>query len=273
MATVMRNLMSNAVKFSQAGGTIVVRVTLTGANVRRKSVSFSQASESAQLTTATISVKDEGVGLSKDDIGRLFQEGVQINPNKLQQGGGSGFGLFITQGIVKLHGGSVWAESEGEGLGTTFSVQLPLSDKAASVALDHPDALLPQSSSMPMLSLGDLDKLDKSSSHSNSRSNSANGTARRTVTFGATPRRTPPSGEPGPPIRRTPRGVSDDATLPATLGPATLLPPISAPPIASALRPEVGSEPAGLPPLRILIVDDRCACYAVPPSFIPAYAS
>ena len=78
----------------------------------------------------TLTVTDSGAGLSKDSIGRLFQEGVQINPNKLQKGGGSGFGLFITKGIVKLHGGSIWVESEGEGHGTTFFVQLPLSKGA-----------------------------------------------------------------------------------------------------------------------------------------------
>ena len=120
-------------------------------------------SRSVAEDVVTISVKDCGAGLSPEDLGRLFQEGVQINPNKLQvlhigktashnvsckshvykshlrnhliqtvpiqttskqlqNGGGSGFGLFITKGIVKLHDASIWAESEGEGKGNDINI-------------------------------------------------------------------------------------------------------------------------------------------------------
>ena len=120
-------------------------------------------SRSLAEDVVTISVKDCGAGLSPEDLGRLFQEGVQINPNKLQvlhigktashnvsckshvykshlrnhliqtvpiqttskqlqNGGGSGFGLFITKGIVKLHDASIWAESEGEGKGNDINI-------------------------------------------------------------------------------------------------------------------------------------------------------
>jgi CheY-like chemotaxis protein len=74
-----------------------------------------------------IACKDEGAGLSRDNLKLLFGEGVQFNANKLQAGGGSGFGLFITKGIVLLHkGANIWANSEGEGCGCTFFVELPL---------------------------------------------------------------------------------------------------------------------------------------------------
>ena len=139
MSTVMRNLLSNAIKFSKAGGTIHVRLGVVGTALRRKSVISACAgtgSVDADRGAVEISVKDDGAGLSKENIGRLFQEGVQINPNKLQKGGGSGFGLFITKGIVKLHGGSIWAESEGEGHGTTFAVQLPLCTEPPSPSVD-----------------------------------------------------------------------------------------------------------------------------------------
>jgi CheY-like chemotaxis protein len=78
-----------------------------------------------------ISVKDSGAGLAPKDIEKLFNEGVQINANKLQGGGGSGFGLFITKGIVAQHtGGRIWCESKGEGHGCTFVIELPAVDVA-----------------------------------------------------------------------------------------------------------------------------------------------
>ena len=73
-----------------------------------------------------ISVKDNGVGLSKDRLALLFTEGLQFDANKLQAGGGSGLGLCITKEIVEQHGGSIKAFSDGPGTGTTFVVELPL---------------------------------------------------------------------------------------------------------------------------------------------------
>jgi CheY-like chemotaxis protein len=97
---------------------------------------------------AVIAVKDDGAGISSINLSRLFQEGIQFNANELQKGGGSGFGLYIAKGIVDLHMGSrMWAESEGEGMGATFFVKLPLSDvvlaspKPQSIIYDVVDAL------------------------------------------------------------------------------------------------------------------------------------
>ena len=104
---------SNAIKFTDKGKKIEVSVT-------RK------ASASGQ-ELVLIACKDQGAGLSKANLKLLFGEGVQFHANKLQAGGGSGLGLFITKGIVALHmGANIWAESEGEGKGCTFFVELPL---------------------------------------------------------------------------------------------------------------------------------------------------
>lgn len=73
-----------------------------------------------------ICVKDSGVGMSAENVKRLFQEGVQFNPNELQGGQGSGLGLWILQGIVQLHKGRLYATSEGEGKGSEFILELPL---------------------------------------------------------------------------------------------------------------------------------------------------
>lgn len=71
-----------------------------------------------------ITVKDSGVGLSAEQCGHLFREGVQFNANKLQGGGGSGLGLFIAKGMAELHSGTLQGSSEGIGKGCTFTVSI-----------------------------------------------------------------------------------------------------------------------------------------------------
>lgn len=73
-----------------------------------------------------ISVKDSGAGMREEEYSRLFKEIVQFRPEILQAGGGSGLGLWITKGIVDLHGGTVSAYSEGPGLGSSFVVELSM---------------------------------------------------------------------------------------------------------------------------------------------------
>lgn len=114
MAYVLRNFLSNALKFTQPGG--YVKVSLTQSQSKLENVSC-----------VLISVEDNGAGLSAINILKLFQEGVQFNANRLQGGGGSGFGLFIAKGMSDLHKGcSVWATSPGEGMGCTFYLEVPL---------------------------------------------------------------------------------------------------------------------------------------------------
>ena len=106
-------LCSNAIKFTGKGKKIEVRVS------RKMNVTGQEL--------VLIACKDQGAGLSKENLKLLFGEGVQFHANKLQAGGGSGLGLFITKGIVTLHDGAkIMAESEGEGKGCTFVVELPL---------------------------------------------------------------------------------------------------------------------------------------------------
>ena len=110
MGIVMRNIISNSIKFSKVGGYVNVAVEVKG---------FEEGG------MVVISVKDSGAGLSAENVTRLFQEGVQFNANALQNGDGSGFGLYISKAIMELHeDGNIWAESEGEGLGSTFFMQL-----------------------------------------------------------------------------------------------------------------------------------------------------
>ena len=73
-----------------------------------------------------IVVTDTGAGISKENQKLLFREGQQFDPHKLQGGGGSGFGLFISRSIVVMHGGRIKAYSAGEGQGTSFTFTVPM---------------------------------------------------------------------------------------------------------------------------------------------------
>jgi two-component system, sensor histidine kinase len=82
--------------------------------------------EAREHHTAVITVTDTGPGLSRDQLALICSEGVQFNPNELQAGGGSGLGLWISQQIIDLHGGTMLVSSPGLGLGATFEIKLPL---------------------------------------------------------------------------------------------------------------------------------------------------
>jgi hypothetical protein len=71
-------------------------------------------------------VTDSGAGISDENQKKLFKEIVQFNPEKLQAGGGSGLGLWISSGIMELHNGKISVFSEGEGKGCSFMVEIPM---------------------------------------------------------------------------------------------------------------------------------------------------
>jgi signal transduction histidine kinase len=111
---VLGNLLSNAVRFTPAGGR--VRVTLGS---RGKDVE--------------ISVVDTGVGIPQEDLERIFDRFYQVEDHLTRRQGGMGLGLAIVKGLVDLHGGRVWAESV-RGRGSRFVVVLPQSVPETSAA-------------------------------------------------------------------------------------------------------------------------------------------
>jgi signal transduction histidine kinase len=80
-----------------------------------------------------IRVADTGAGIKAADLPRLFQPFVQLGTVAAGRHEGSGLGLAITKRLVELHGGRIWAQSEGEGCGSTFTVLLPLGGPGAPV--------------------------------------------------------------------------------------------------------------------------------------------
>jgi CheY-like chemotaxis protein len=100
--------------------------------VSRLSASLSRGRSSTVTSTdqmtgkLVVSVTDTGAGISPQNQNRLFKEIVQFNPEKLQSGGGSGLGLWISGGIINLHDGEISVYSEGEGKGSSFTLELPM---------------------------------------------------------------------------------------------------------------------------------------------------
>lgn len=128
LSQVLRNLTSNALKFTPAGGTVHVKVAWVSERRRVEHIQLANKEElrCVMMGNMQLHVKDSGVGLSAEQVSRIFGEGVQFNANILQGGNGSGLGLFIAKGIVEQHGGSLGVSSEGLNKGTTFTMTLPL---------------------------------------------------------------------------------------------------------------------------------------------------
>ena len=101
------NLVSNAIKYTPAGGRIEVEVTRDGAG-------------------AAVSVTDTGAGLSPEDMSRLFGRFQRLSAKPTAGESATGLGLSIAKRIVELHGGRISAESPGPGRGATFRITLPL---------------------------------------------------------------------------------------------------------------------------------------------------
>src|SRR5215207_9614976 len=103
---VVWNLLTNSIKFTPEGGRILVESKVAGTRVE-------------------ITVRDTGIGISPEFLPHIFDRFRQADPGTNRIHGGMGLGLSIVRQLVELHGGSIRAESEGEGRGATFIVSLP----------------------------------------------------------------------------------------------------------------------------------------------------
>lgn len=110
---VLHNLLENAVKYSPDGGTVQVAATRAGHN---------QGGSPGEWVV--ISVRDQGIGIARHELARVFDRFHRVDNEVGRRVGGSGLGLAICRGIVEAHGGRIWAESE-PGKGSTFSFTLP----------------------------------------------------------------------------------------------------------------------------------------------------
>ncbi len=105
MAQVVTNLISNAIKYTQSGGSIRVKTQINNGGVE-------------------LMVQDSGIGIPAEDLPRVFERFYQVDKARGPRRG-TGLGLAITQEIVQAHGGTISVTSAGAGKGSTFSVWLP----------------------------------------------------------------------------------------------------------------------------------------------------
>jgi len=128
LSQVIRNVISNALKFTNDNGTINVSATHVeqGLPHAHPVMHNGHPCSYPRAGAVRIAIQDDGVGLSKEQLALLFGEGIQFDANRLQHGGGSGLGLSIAKGIVEQHCGTIRAESGGIGHGTAFVIELPL---------------------------------------------------------------------------------------------------------------------------------------------------
>jgi PAS domain S-box-containing protein len=108
MRQLLINLLNNAVKFTPNGGHVILEVEADN-----------------QAETIIFRVRDTGIGIAPEDIGKLFQAFVQVDSSLTRNYSGTGLGLALVRRIAELHGGSVTLESE-VGKGSSFTVILPL---------------------------------------------------------------------------------------------------------------------------------------------------
>ena len=101
------NLLDNAVKYSGERVEILVRL------------------DTPDEKRVTVSVRDRGVGIKAEELKRIFKRFYRVSNRSLSHVKGTGLGLFIVRAIARKHGGRVFAESEGEGRGTTMVLELP----------------------------------------------------------------------------------------------------------------------------------------------------
>lgn len=105
MIQVIDNIMNNAIKYSPDGGKITVRLMETHNNV-------------------ILSITDQGLGIPKKDISRIFERFYRVDKARARKQGGTGLGLAISKEVVKALGGTIWATSV-ENYGSTFYISLP----------------------------------------------------------------------------------------------------------------------------------------------------
>jgi signal transduction histidine kinase/CheY-like chemotaxis protein len=121
LSQVLSNLLNNAARYTPAGGRIRLRAATRGREL-------------------TVTIADNGVGISGDMLPLVFDMFSQGNPRLARSAGGLGIGLALARGLVEAHGGTIEARSEGAGKGSEFIVRLPIVTDAVAATSRAPAA-------------------------------------------------------------------------------------------------------------------------------------
>lgn len=122
MTQVFWNLLQNACKFTPTGGAIHIRVSNESPN--ESSSAAVDGSAQAARPDLIVEISDTGIGISPENMSRIFNAFEQGERSRTRRFGGLGLGLAITRTIVELHGGTVSAASEGDGRGARITIRL-----------------------------------------------------------------------------------------------------------------------------------------------------
>ncbi|MHB8990318.1 MAG: MASE3 domain-containing protein [Chloroflexota bacterium] len=127
---ILGNLLSNAIKFTPEGGTVSVTARLSDGEWSPRGCLV--GSGEAGADTVAVMVTDTGVGIPPEHQEKIWDKFQQVDSSSRRLFGGTGLGLAIARGLVELHGGKVWVESEGVvGRGSTFGFTMPLAPARA----------------------------------------------------------------------------------------------------------------------------------------------
>jgi two-component system, OmpR family, sensor histidine kinase SenX3 len=107
LRTAVFNLLDNAIKYSGDKKSIVVDLL------------------TPNIDTVLLRVQDRGIGIPRNEVKRIFKRFYRASNSKTEKVKGTGLGLFIVRSIARRYGGDAFAESEGEGRGSTFTIRLP----------------------------------------------------------------------------------------------------------------------------------------------------
>jgi signal transduction histidine kinase len=111
------NLVDNAIRYTEKGSV--------------------EVSVGREINDLVVRVEDTGLGLDADEARTLFESFQRGKVGRKQWVEGSGLGLYIAKEFITLHGGAIWAESPGKGLGSTFFLRIPLDGKKVGGAGDR----------------------------------------------------------------------------------------------------------------------------------------
>jgi signal transduction histidine kinase len=132
---IMFNLLSNAEKFTSEGG----KISVWGGLLRKEAGRWRRGGGEETFFPVLnelggegpgewllIAVEDTGIGILKENFSRIFKPFEQVDGSMARRYLGTGLGLALTKQMVELHGGRIWAESEGERKGSTFQFVIPV---------------------------------------------------------------------------------------------------------------------------------------------------